>query len=192
VIRALLLLLLAAAAARADEVLVRVTDARGPVEDAAVKVLRAGEKIVFDASAFAPDAMTTERGDALVAAPTDGTILVYQPGYALAAAPADSRIVDVQLRPERVFWGTVANDQGKPVPGATVELRTSPNRRATFLVRSGDDGRFFVYGLWLDDFRLRLEAPDLLPGEWRRLTEDDRGNEYRLIRPAMVVVSSKP
>jgi hypothetical protein len=185
--------LLLAGAAAADDILVRVTEGGEPRADALVRALKADEPVVFDPNAFAAEARTDERGEALLDAPAGGTLLVYRPGSALVVAPV-AQVLDVALRPERVFEGTVVDDTGKPVPGARVRLRTTLNREATFLAKTDAQGRFFVYGLWLDNLEIEIEADGHVPTKAKRLTEVDAGRAFPLARTAMVrgTVESPP
>jgi len=184
--RTVVALLLLALWAEAEDMVVRVTVDDEPLGDAAVQVQPVGDVgPTFRADRFAPDARTDATGQALVQATAEDWILVYVPGYELAVVQGGGRIVDVALRPERVFSGRVVDTGGEPIVGASVRLRTTFRRKAGFSALSGEKGNFHVYGLWFDNYSLRIEAAGFLAWPFGSdLTERDSGRTIVLERPA--------
>jgi protocatechuate 3,4-dioxygenase beta subunit len=181
-------LVLLALAAKAEDMVVRVTVDDEPFEGASVQVQEAGnEGPTFRADKFAPDARTDTTGQALVQATPKDFVLVYVPGYELAVVEGGGQLADVALRPERVFSGRVVDTKGDPIAGASVLLRTTFRRKAEFSVATGENGRFHVYGLWFDNYRLRVEADGFLGMHGALpLTEQDSGETITLERPATI------
>lgn len=176
-------LLLLAVWAAAQDLVVRVTVGDEPVEGAAVQVQPARDGgPTFRVDKFAPDARTDATGQALVQATSKHQVLVYFPGYELAVVQGGGQVADVALRPERVFSGRVVDTSGDPIVGATVILRTTFRRKAAFPVVSGEEGKFHVFGLWFDDFALRIEAPGFVPWRSGDLTEEANGTSFFLKR----------
>ena len=156
--RSAIVLALLACAARAEDIVVRVTFGEEPMHNATVKVLKPNDGIVFDRTKWAADKLTDESGQAVVDVPEGGKVLVYVPGYALAVATVDRIPLDIELKPERIYEGRVVDSAGDPIVGASVSLDTTFKRRATFVATSDKQGRFFVYGLWFDDYAIWAEA----------------------------------
>jgi len=181
--RLALALLLLAAVARAEGIVVRVTAGEKPVAGAGVKVLGAGDDLDLDTLAWAPDARTDDAGQAAVDAAPDARVMVFLPGWALAVRPVSGAVVDVALRPERIFKGRVMDTEGAPVSGALVHLKTTARQEARFHARTDAQGRFFVYALWLDDYELYVEAPGYSMLCEPALTEEASGGTFVLRRP---------
>jgi len=181
-----LLLLALWAEAEAEDLVVRVTVGDEPLPDAGVQVQpvrKAGP--TFRADQFAPDARTDASGQALVQATRKDWILVYVPGYELAVVEGGGQIVDVALRPERIFSGRVVDSKGDPIVGASVVLRTTFHRQAAFPVATDERGNFHVYGLWFDNYSLSVEAAGFIDRMYAwLLTEQDSGETIILERPA--------
>ncbi|MHC4163683.1 MAG: carboxypeptidase regulatory-like domain-containing protein [Planctomycetota bacterium] len=194
--RAAVALLLLALSAGAEEIVVRVTVGDEPLADASLQVQPMRDAgPTFRADRFAPDARTDATGQAVVQATHKDWILVYVPGYELAVVRGGGRMVDVPLRPEWVFSGRVLDTKGDPIVGASVLLRTTFRRKADFPVVTGEKGKFHVYGLWFDDYALRLEAAGFLAleaggypgwGEDESLTAEDSGKTIILMRVATI------
>jgi protocatechuate 3,4-dioxygenase beta subunit len=194
--RTVVALLFLALWAEAGDLVVRVTVGDEPLADAGVQVQPAGDEgPTFRADEFAPDARTDATGQALVQATSKDRILVYVPGYELAVVEGDGQVVDVALRPERVFSGRVVDTDGEPIVGASVRLRTTFRWKAGFSTTSGEKGDFYVYGLWFDDYALRIEAPGFVAweaggypgwGEHESVTEVDSGKAIVLTRAATI------
>ncbi|MHC4550370.1 MAG: carboxypeptidase regulatory-like domain-containing protein [Planctomycetota bacterium] len=185
--RAALALLLVPLTVAAEEVVVRAAVGAEPMPDATVSVVGPDDGVVFDPPNWAPDARTDASGQAVVEAGPGQWILVYAPGYALEVVPAGGRFVDVALRPERIYSGRVVDTKGVPVSGARVELATTFRKSARFLATSGAGGWFHVYGLWLDDYALRIEAARFLswaPGASRAVEQS--GETFVLARASAI------
>ena len=179
--RALLLLLLALPAT-AGETAVRVLRGGEPMPDAGVKVLPPGAGVVFDPLDWKPDARTDAAGQAVVDVPDGGSLLVFASGFALVPVKPGGAVVDVRMKEERTFAGTVVGDRGQPLRDAAVTLRTTFRERATFRTRTDDKGRFLVYALWLDDYALAVEKPGHVRVAVEGLTEG--GATHALARRA--------
>jgi len=185
-IRAAVLLCTLAGPVVAEELMVRVTDGEQPIAGAGVRALGPRDVVRFDRTAWEPDALTDAVGQAVVELPMNGTLLVYRPGFALARVVVDRLPVDIVLRTERVFSGRIVDAAGKPLGGALVELRGTVRQAARMLAFSDAKGAFRVYGLWLDDFALRIESQGRLTLQHDGITESDSGRTWRLVRPAGV------
>jgi len=161
--RKLLVLCLLACLARAERIVLRVTADQEPVEGAGIVILKAEAPVVFDRDAFEPKLLTDKAGSAVVELAKDGRVLIYRVGFAVAVVSPEESPADVKLRPERIFDGTLVDKRDKPVVNAAVVLETTFRTPARFLARTDEKGRFFVYGLWLDDSVVRVTAPGFRP-----------------------------
>jgi len=187
---ALLLLAAVAGPAGAEEIAVRVTLDGRPAPGAEVAALAPDRALVFDRSAWRPDATTDAEGIAVVPLPPGGRVLVLGDNRALAVAQPEGRTTDVELRAAWPFRGRVEDAAGEPVAGAAVYLRTK-HRPATFRTTTDETGAFAFSALWLDDYRLRVEAAGYLPEERGPLTDAASGRVYSLARPAALVATVK-
>ncbi len=160
--RTLLALFLLAWCASAADVLVRVTDDDHPVADARVVVLTADQAVVFDPSSFLPTARTDAAGVVLVEARPGARVLVYRAGFAVVIRSVQAPIVDVALRWETPFSGTLEDEEGQPVAGADVALKTSVNETITFVARSDGKGKFAFFGLIFDTYELAVKHDSFL------------------------------
>ena len=157
-------LLLLALVASAEEVLVRVTHEDEPVADAGVVVLD-GKQLVFDPTTFEPDWVTDDSGVALVRVSPEERIAVYRAGYELMIHEVRGALVDVELRWETPFSGRVLRTDGEPVAGATVLMETQVNQRLRFRVAADARGRFVIYGVPFDRYKLFVEHDGFLARE---------------------------
>ncbi len=184
--RALVATLLLCCTAFAERRLIRVGLGEGPFPGACVQVLRAGAETLFDLDAFVPDTLTDERGEAVVDLPDGARVLVYAPGHALAIATPRPGPIDIALRPERRLTSRVVDAQGGGIANAEVLVRTTYREKATFRVRTRQDGTFHVSGLWLDDLSVSAAATGFLDIPAVDLTPGEPLAPLRLDRPAQI------
>jgi len=182
-IRAVALSMLLCGAALAEKQLLRVGRGEGPFPGACVKALAREAELLFDLDAFVPDALTDERGEAVV---EGERFLVYAPGFALAIATPRPGPVDVELRPERRLSSRVVDAQGNGIFRAEVTARTTFRQKAAFRVRTREDGTFHLVGLWLDDLSFSAEAPGFLDGREIGVIAGAEVPPLALARPALI------
>ena len=160
-------LFLLALAARAEKIVVRVVVGTEPVEGVGLLVVPGDRPLTFHRNTWAPKTRTDRTGQAVLEVGKGDRVVAYRPGHALAVSDADRSPLDIALRRERVFAGRLRDVEGKPVAGIPVRLRTVTKRRAVFLSSTDARGRFFVPGLWLDNYVVVVASPEFAPVEQR-------------------------
>ena len=114
-------------------------------------------------------------GDDCVEVRADGAPIAEVEFMVVASSEVEG--VEVRLRPSRWLSGRVVDRRGQPVADALVELDPL-DRSDVSQTRSGDDGRFEIPWLWLEDAYLRVNAEgfDLWDSEeWDQEFSPDAG-----------------
>lgn len=186
--RTLLALGLLALLARADRVAVRVVIGDKPAEGVGLVVLKPDSELVFDRNTWTPKLHTDKAGQAVLDVPSGARIVAYLAGFSVTVVQPGGAVVDLSLKPERIVSGRLLDRKGDPIRNASVSVFTSTRLAAEFPAKTDKEGRFFAFGLWLDDYSLRANAPGFMELQTTFKTHDVTARMDRAARLAGRVV----